>query len=107
LTGLGGNDRFVFNTPLGTSNVDRITDFSVIDTIELENKVFGHLKAGVLEQAAFYVGSAAHDNSDRIIYDQTSGAVYYDADGTGTAAAVQFATLGTGLAVTHLDFFIV
>jgi serralysin len=108
LTGLGGNDRFVFNMPLGTNNVDCITDFSVKDdTFELENKVFGHLKVGVLEQAAFYVGSAAHDNSDRIIYDQTIGAVYYDADGTGTAAAVQFATLGTGLAVTHLDFFIV
>jgi serralysin len=108
LTGLGGTDRFVFNTPLVGNNVDCITDFSAKDdTIELENKVFGHLKVGVLEQAAFYVGSAAHDNSDRIIYDQTTGAVYYDADGTGTAASVQFATLGTGLAVTNLDFFIV
>jgi len=108
LTGLGGNDTYVFNTPLGANNVDRITDFSVEDdTIELDNNVFGHLKEGFLEQAAFYAGSAAHDNSDRIIYDATTGAVYYDADGTGNTAAAQFATLGTGLAVTHLDFFIV
>ena len=98
----------MFNTPLGANNVDRITDFSVEDdTIELDNNVFGNLKEGFLEQDAFYAGSAAHDNSDRIIYDPTTGAVYYDADGMGNTAAAQFATLGTGLAVTHLDFFIV
>ena len=108
ITGGGGSDTIVFNTPLGTNTVDRITDFSVNDdTIELDNNVFANLREGFLEQDAFYVGSAAHDNSDRIIYDATTGAVYYDADGTGNTAAEQFATLGTGLAVTHLDFFIV
>ena len=104
----GGNNTIVFNTPLGTNNVDRITDFSMNDdTIELDNNVFANLKEGFLEPDAFYAGSAAHDNSDRIIYDPMTGAVYYDADGTGNTAAAQFATLGTGLAVTHLDFFIV
>ena len=108
LTGLGGNDTFVFNTPLGTNNVDHITDFSVNDdTIKLDNDVFAALKEGVLTEDAFYVGSAAHDNSDRIIYDATTGAVSYDADGAGNAAAVQFATLDTKPAVTHLDFLIV
>jgi serralysin len=67
LTGLGGNDMFVFNTPLGTNNVDHITDFSVNYTIELDKAVFGSLKKGFLEQDAFYVGSSSHDNSDRII----------------------------------------
>jgi serralysin len=108
ITGGGGSDTIVFNTPLATNNVDRITDFSVNDdTIELDNNVFANLREGVLEQDAFYVGSAAHDNTDRIIYDATTGAVYYDADGTGNTAAAQFATLGTGLAVTNVDFFIV
>ena len=109
ITGGDGNDRIVFKTPLSTNNVDHITDFNVNDdTIELDNNVFAALKEGVLTEEAFYVGSAAHDNSDRIIYDATTGAVYYDADGTGkTAAAVQFATVDTGLAITHSDFFIV
>src|SRR5262245_45414421 len=107
VTGLGGNDTFVFNTPLGTNNVDHITDFSVNDTIELDKAVFGSLKKGFLEQDAFYVGSSSHDNSDRIIYEPVTGAVSYDTDGTGKAAAVQFATLDTRPAVTNLDFFIV
>jgi serralysin len=108
LTGLGGNDTFIFNTPLGASNVDWITEFSVNDdTIELDKNVFRHLKEGFLEEATFYVGSAANDKSDRIIYDPMTGAVYYDADGTDAGAAMQFATLNTGLAITHWDFFIV
>jgi hypothetical protein len=31
----------------------------------------------------------------------------YDRDGTGAAAQVQFATLKKGLALTHLDFFVI
>ena len=47
------------------------------------------------------------DGNDRIIYNTTTGALYYDPDGDGAAAAVQFATLGTGLALTAADFFVV
>ena len=63
------------------------------DTIELDNNVFADLKEGFLELDAFYAGSAAHDNSDRIIYDPMTGAVYYDADGTFNTAVAQFATM--------------
>jgi Ca2+-binding RTX toxin-like protein len=31
----------------------------------------------------------------RVIYDQTTGALSYDADGTGAGAAVQIAIIGT------------
>ena len=42
LTGLGGQDQFLFNTPLNAAtNVDRIIDFNVADdTILLEQAVF-------------------------------------------------------------------
>ena len=41
LNGLGGNDSFVFDTALGSTNVDTITDFNVVnDTIRLENAIF-------------------------------------------------------------------
>jgi serralysin len=53
------------------------------------------------------VGPAALDASDNIIYDDTTGAIYYDSDGTGAAAAVQFAQVTAGLALSHLDFIVV
>ena len=65
---------------------------------------FSALKTkGQLASDAFYSGSAAHDSTDRIIYNPRTGALSYDADGTGSAAPVQFAT---GLTVTAGDFIV-
>ena len=109
LTGGAGKDTFFFHSALSAANSDKITDFSVVDdTIRLENEGFKALKAtGALASAAFYVGEAAHDGSVRIIYDKATGALSYDADGWGRSAAVQFATLAKGLALTHADFVVV
>ena len=105
LTGGSGNDGFVFDVA-PSSGVDRITDFShTYDTIWLQDTVFTALTTtGPLASAAFYVGAAAHDATDRIIYNSATGAVLYDPDGTGSAPAVQIALLGTGLNVTANDF---
>ena len=47
-----------------------------------------------LNADAFYVGSTAQDELDRIIYNSLTGALYFDADGSNSAvAAIQFATL--------------
>ena len=62
---------------------------------------------GILAASAFAIGTAAADASDRIIYNPTSGALLYDADGTGARAAVLFATLDPGLMLTNTDFHIV
>jgi len=56
---------------------------------------------------AFYKGAAAHDASDRIIYNPTTGALLYDSNGSATGGAVKFAMLANSLALTHLDFFVV
>ena len=65
LTGGDGADVFVFNSALSaTTNVDEITDFvHGTDKIRLENAIFVQLGANntVLTNAAFFVGSAAHD----------------------------------------------
>ena len=109
LTGGANRDGFFFDTSLGASNIDKIMDFSTVDdTIDLENAIFTAFRSsGTMSSSAFYVGAAAHDSTDRIIYNSDTGALSYDPDGTGSAAAVQFAELSTKLALTYQDFLIV
>lgn len=109
LIGGGGQDTFVFSTKLGPKNVDRIVDFNhADDTIRLSKAIFSKIKKGVLTKDAFWVGAKAHDKSDRIIYNKKTGALFYDADGSGTKyKAVKFAQLKAKTLVTADDFFIV
>lgn len=104
LTGGNGADCFVFDKALNVaSNVDTITDFlSGVDRILLDDNVFQALGPvatdTTLTADKFYAAAdatAAHDADDRIIYNTSTGALYYDADGTGASySAIQFATLG-------------
>jgi Ca2+-binding RTX toxin-like protein len=109
LTGGSGNDRFVFDVAPSKANMDTITDFSVkYDSIHLTASVF--TKAGLkgsLTAKAFWSGSKAHDASDRVIYNEKTGYLYYDSDGTGDAPMKSIAKLSKGLEITHKDFFIV
>jgi hypothetical protein len=94
LTGNGGADQFLFNTALGGGNVDSIVGFaSGSDRIFLDHNVFTGLATGGLASGEFVVGSAATHEDHRIIYDNTTGNLYYDADGNGAGAAVLFATV--------------
>ncbi|MER8825463.1 calcium-binding protein [Mesorhizobium sp. M0817] len=107
LTGNGGNDAFVFNTALGTGNIDRVTDFNKSqDKIHLDDAIFAGLKLGGLSSGAFFAGKAAHDSSDHIIYNSSTGALSFDSDGIGGAAQTQFATLSPGLSLTAASFFV-
>jgi len=84
-----------------------ITDFSVADdTIQLQNAVFTGLLGGTLGANQFVIGAAAQDADDRIVYDNTTGALSFDVDGTGGTAAVQFAQVSAGLALTNNDFLV-
>jgi len=105
LVGSGGADTFSFSTTLGATNIDQINDMTPgVDKIQLNNSVFVGLATGPLPSSAFRTGSAAADFSDRIIYNSGTGALLFDRDGLGGAAAVQFATLATGLALGAGDF---
>ena len=105
-----GNDTFVFNTAPDPANIDQITDFDVFaDTIQIDNSVFSGLINGVLDATAFasnILGEAA-DASDRIIYETDTGALYFDVDGTGAAARVQFALISPNMVMTNADFFVI
>jgi serralysin len=109
LTGGTGKDAFVFDTDPSNGDIDRITDFSMKDdTIWLSQSVFAALpKKGALASSFFKIGSAAADGNDFIIYDKAAGLLSYDADGAGAGAAVAFAQLKSGLALTYKDFLVI
>ena len=118
VTGGAGNDFFDF-TKVGTDGdlshygIDQITDFSKVsgntDHIRLDDALFAGVgTAGSPIAAAFKLDGSAVDANDKIIYDQATGALYYDADGSGTgSAAVQFAQLNAGTVLTLSDFNII
>ncbi len=110
LTGGTGRDVFVFTTAPGFGNVDTITDYNMAnDTIWLSRTVFTGIGEANnnLSRSAFVVGSQAADASDRIIYNNLTGALLWDVDGAGGVAAVQFAQLSTGLTMTSQEFRVI
>lgn len=110
LRGDAGKDAFVFNTrPDPVTNIDTIVDFSVADdTIWLDNAVFKALgPAGHLKPTMFWTGAAAHDATDRIVYDRSHGVLSYDPDGAGGADGIAFAKISAGLKMTYADFLVV
>lgn len=115
LTGGTGRDVFLFNTkPNKKTNVDTIKDFRAKDdSIWLDDAVFKGLgKAGTMTKPAkmaakaFYSGSKAHDVDDRIIFDKSKGALYYDPDGTGAKAQILIAKMPKK-ALGIADFFVI
>ncbi len=97
LSGDGGSDTFVFNTALGPTNVDRINSFShADDTVQLDAGVFASLlSAGPLAADNFRAsaGGNAGDATDFVLYDTNTGNLFYDHDGNGGDAKVQFARI--------------
>ncbi|MBW4968467.1 hypothetical protein KZZ04_19235, partial [Pseudoalteromonas sp. CR1] len=87
-------------------NVATIVDFQAgQDTIWLSAAVFSAAGGlGGLAPNAFHIGAAADDADTRLLYTASTGALSYDADGTGLKAAAQFASLKPGLALSAGDF---
>jgi Ca2+-binding RTX toxin-like protein len=103
-----GKDSFTFDTKPGSTNVDVIVDFNVADdTIRLNDTVFTKLKYGQLSSSSFVTGEKALDSGDRVVYNDKTGALYYDADGTGSAAAVKFAMIENLAKLTAADFVVI
>ena len=83
------------------------------DTIQLENSVYTQLtttdltETGVLNADNFKIGTVAADANDYVIYDSSTGALFYDANGSDAGGATQIALLGAGLALTYADFIVI
>jgi len=71
--------------------------------------VFFGSTTGTPAGTAFVSGQAsptAANASQHIIYNTTTGALYYDSDGNGASAPVEFAVLDNHAALVNTDFVI-
>jgi hypothetical protein len=106
--GSAGSHAFVISAlPSDASNAPHWTDFNpATDTVLLSHQAFAELAQGPLPIDAFFAGPTAHDATDRIMYDATTGALSYDSDGNGPSGATVLAMAQPGLAV-HAGNFVV
>lgn len=113
VTGGAGTDNFRYQETPGAANADRITDFaSGVDLIWLD----GHMHRGIGGNGRFTAGderfyaapgaASGHDATDRVVYDTSSGNLWFDADGNGSGAAQLIATLQPGAALAPTDIMV-
>ena len=108
-------DTFVFNTALNAAtNKDTIVGFeaNALDKIELDSTLFAAIGSGAsagLEASEFRanVGGNALDANDFIVYDTSTGNLYFDADGSGSGAKLLFANLSGPIGTLDSSDFIV
>ncbi|MDZ7964563.1 MAG: calcium-binding protein [Nostoc sp. DedSLP03] len=111
LFGEGGTDTFAFNS--FDEGLDLISDFGAInkpnELIQVSAAGFGGgLSAGVLQASQFTLGEFATTLLQRFIYNSTTGALFFDQDGSaGAFTQVQFAELSAGLSLTNNNFVVV
>jgi len=113
LWGGAGADTFVFRET-GTVNADTIGDWtSNSDTLALDNATMTALGANgdfVAGDARFAAGAgftSGRDASDRVVYNTTTGSLYYDADGSGAGAAQLIATFTGNPAIAATDITVI
>ena len=113
LWGGGGNDAFVFRE-MGTANADRVSDFaSGSDKVQLDDSAFlaigagGNFASGDVRFWSAPGATAGHDANDRVIYNQTTGSLYYDADGSGSGMAQLIATFAGNPAIAATDIAVI
>jgi serralysin len=106
MSGGSGADIFVLDTPL-VGSVDVMRDFqSGEDMMFLSQAMFSALDFGFLDEDAFVLGTRAVDAEDRIIYNSATGSVIYDADGSGSGAAIRFAVISPGADLVASDLLV-
>ncbi len=109
VSGGSGQDSFAF-ADFGAANADTLVDFDGgWDNLQLDASAFTALGANgrfASGDARFFAGAAAHDADDRIIYNQATGQLWYDADGNGAGTAQLIATLSNRSAMSATDIWV-
>ncbi|MEA5536313.1 calcium-binding protein, partial [Crocosphaera sp. XPORK-15E] len=107
LTGGSNGDTFFFAS--ANEGNDQITDFTPnTDSILVSGSGFGNglVSGDTLAPSQFILGANATTSSQRFIYNASTGALWFDPDGSGASSATQLATLNAGLALTFEDIFV-
>jgi serralysin len=107
MNGGAGADRFVFTSALNaTTNIDTVADFAhAVDDIALSQAIFAGIGA-TLDASEFQIGMA-NAATDRIIYNNVTGQLFYDSNGNGAGGMTQFATVTAGTVLDTGDFVMV
>ncbi len=107
-TGGNGNDRFYLNDTR-TGDFDTITDFNIEqDQILISKSEFGLSQdLGTFDPSFFRLGASATAASDRLIYDKTTGNLFFDEDGSGTLAKIQIAQLSNQAAIASTNITVI
>lgn len=106
---LGGGadaDIFVFSYLNSVdADADSISDFTEADTLKFDTTVFASLVGATSENLAIDKLAENLESNDYLIYETKKGILYYDADGSGTAAtAVKIVALKGADAKTTFAF---
>src|SRR6185312_13702641 len=112
LNGGGDQDSYAFRE-FGAANADVITDFgSNWDNIQLGAAGFsaigasGRFAAGDVRFYAAAGATGGHDADDRIVYNTSTGQLFYDADGSGAVAAQLIGTIQNHSSVRATDIWV-
>ncbi len=108
LTGGEGYDAFRYNNQ--NQGGDSITDFSAIDDqILIRAAGFGGgLVAGsAISAEQFTLGMSAGDESDHFIYNNNSGELYFDRDGSGSQGQVLLAKLTGAPSISNTNIAVI
>lgn len=114
LAGGEGSDTFVFDTAPSFGVRKTLVDFNPDeDVLWVHNATFGlgGFATGALSASRFHLGqdaasSHAQTAQQRFIYNQATGQLYYDADGSGDGAKVLMATLQGATTLSADDFHV-
>jgi Ca2+-binding RTX toxin-like protein len=115
LDGGAGDDAYVFTLRPSATNLDKILSWNEGDRIHLTKSpiAFAQLGGlGTLTEAEFEIGSGltgATKGTTRILYDNQTGALYYDSNGSTAGGQVQFALIdiATKPTLSHGDFLVI
>jgi len=119
LKGGSGADFFAFNSaPDLKADFDTVTDFSSDDRLgflnttfhvhstgatgQFGNTVYQHLKSDEFQAGS---GHSAHSADVRILYDEDTGIVYYDRNGSGAGGLTEVADIGKHLHVSAVQIY--
>jgi Ca2+-binding RTX toxin-like protein len=109
LTGGTGRDS-LYLTDTRTGGYDTITDFTVgDDTIFISKAEFGLSQAQdtTLDSGLFRIGTIATTASDRFIYNQSTGNLFFDKDGLGGTAQVQIAQFSNNVVLSSANITVI